>query len=957
MNRALFGLLLLATAVHADLSGVFVGIDPGHGGPDPGAVANGLQENTLNLQTAFALREFLEADGAKTVMSRETDISLTEEGSGRVELVTRARFFNSEDVDYMLSVHHNAFPANPNANGVLAYVARGNCNAPSKSGPLAAKTVQRVMASTEANAMQGANGSRCSGKEGVFEWGAVIVTETKMPAVLQEISFMTNLAEADKLADPDYVRRNGWAVYAGLVDFLGGEPKPYQAKDASAPQGQLAVLENGVQIEPGAFLDFGQVEIGQAQTRALHLTNTGDATLSWSAVLQDPKQGFTWSSADCVQLEPGDQCAAEITFSPQATGTLETELRFDPRDDPVETWFSVTVTGVGMETFSPPPVPTPMCQDQTCALGDGSADSCSESLIQQALEQGNVLELNCPGAVIRVRQPLVVDDKLTLRGKTADAAMPILDGGGENQLFIVRPDAELTLENLALHRGLADNTCGGAVQVLEQGTLTLRNTTLRGNQARGASQCGGGAVFVDLRGELRVENSLFADNQAVLGGALYFHGAALHVADSGWLANRAVDADSNPDQQGQGGAVYLHGGVLPEGEATGGQVLFERNAFAANHATRFGGALWTLGAFPARITNSVFNHNRAVSDETSDSGGQGGAIAGNGALACAHCTLLHNHAGFLGGAWYRPIPKDDTMAPIVLENSVIAYNTANNDGLGWRVAQHCEGSFEDSGGNFQFPGPNADPTSGDTACVATLTIADPLIATPTSDAPPSDSDLSTLRQLVTPELAANSPLIHAAKLELCAEVDFSGKNRVPHAGGDASACDSGAMEWREAVDDSEPKTGTGLALDLAKLVPAKTDSRFRPVLLANETTYASGANLAQTQTTTVAMDLFPQASDQTTPVNTVILAEYLPPGLDHGLWFVRDGPQWQVWNGDLFTLPAAEREQVLGQEYRLTIFQGPFANLPGTFTIFAGYLTQESMLIYNGGAWLRFTIR
>lgn len=34
-------------------------IDPGHGGSDPGATGNGLQEKTLTLQIALALRTIL----------------------------------------------------------------------------------------------------------------------------------------------------------------------------------------------------------------------------------------------------------------------------------------------------------------------------------------------------------------------------------------------------------------------------------------------------------------------------------------------------------------------------------------------------------------------------------------------------------------------------------------------------------------------------------------------------------------------------------------------------------------------------------------------------------------------------------------------------------------------------------------------------------------------------------
>ena len=38
-------------------SGIIIAIDPGHGGSDPGAVANGLQEKDLTLAVSLALKQ------------------------------------------------------------------------------------------------------------------------------------------------------------------------------------------------------------------------------------------------------------------------------------------------------------------------------------------------------------------------------------------------------------------------------------------------------------------------------------------------------------------------------------------------------------------------------------------------------------------------------------------------------------------------------------------------------------------------------------------------------------------------------------------------------------------------------------------------------------------------------------------------------------------------------------
>jgi N-acetylmuramoyl-L-alanine amidase len=212
--------LFFSSAIHAELNGFSVGIDPGHGGTDVGAVANGLRESDLNLTTALSLRDFLQADGAEVVMSRSTNVSRTAEGSGQVELSARANFFNTQGVDYTISVHHNS--ASPSANGVLAYIARGLCAG--RSGSLAFSVVQNIRENNGLPAMQGGQSTSeaCPDKAGVFQYGAVIVKETSMPAILSEVSFLTNVTEAERLRNFDYVRSNGWAIYSGFVDFIGG---------------------------------------------------------------------------------------------------------------------------------------------------------------------------------------------------------------------------------------------------------------------------------------------------------------------------------------------------------------------------------------------------------------------------------------------------------------------------------------------------------------------------------------------------------------------------------------------------------------------------------------------------------------------------------------------------------------------------------------------------------------
>lgn len=79
---------------------VKVWLDAGHGGSDPGAVANGLVEKTMTLVTAVATKQVLEAHGVSVGMTRASDIF--------VGLSERASMANRWGADLFVSEHYNA---------------------------------------------------------------------------------------------------------------------------------------------------------------------------------------------------------------------------------------------------------------------------------------------------------------------------------------------------------------------------------------------------------------------------------------------------------------------------------------------------------------------------------------------------------------------------------------------------------------------------------------------------------------------------------------------------------------------------------------------------------------------------------------------------------------------------------------------------------------------------------
>ncbi len=79
-------------------------VDAGHGGDDPGAVANGLREKDFTLKAATYINKRLNELGIPSKMTRTTDETLSK--SERVKRILNA-FGNDKDV-IVLSNHINA---------------------------------------------------------------------------------------------------------------------------------------------------------------------------------------------------------------------------------------------------------------------------------------------------------------------------------------------------------------------------------------------------------------------------------------------------------------------------------------------------------------------------------------------------------------------------------------------------------------------------------------------------------------------------------------------------------------------------------------------------------------------------------------------------------------------------------------------------------------------------------
>lgn len=178
-------------------------IDQGHNpvNPNAGAEGSGYREQDLVYNIGVILSEILQDVGFETRLSRN---SPTEQigNSNLTSLQQRVGEANAWGADYFISLHTNA-SANPAAGGSEALVYRNGTTA----SRLATSILEQLNLST------GLRNRGVSVRPGLY-----VLRKTRMPAVLLELGFITNPAEARLMAESPRLFAGG--IANGLIDFI-----------------------------------------------------------------------------------------------------------------------------------------------------------------------------------------------------------------------------------------------------------------------------------------------------------------------------------------------------------------------------------------------------------------------------------------------------------------------------------------------------------------------------------------------------------------------------------------------------------------------------------------------------------------------------------------------------------------------------------------------------------------
>lgn len=231
-----------AVSPHDDGKCVVV-IDPGHGGKDPGAVANGLREKDINLKVGRYLFDILKSKGIQPVLTRSTDVYL--------KLSDRTDIAMKRNADLFVSLHCNALPAGRHARGVEIYLmalptdehamelARIENKELTNGGTEAAEAAEKrtqmllkILGDMQQNAkIQESTGFAealfTAGKRGGLPMRRVaqapfyVLRGASMPSVLIEMGFLTEASEAAQLKRSDYQKKLASFIARGVMEYLG----------------------------------------------------------------------------------------------------------------------------------------------------------------------------------------------------------------------------------------------------------------------------------------------------------------------------------------------------------------------------------------------------------------------------------------------------------------------------------------------------------------------------------------------------------------------------------------------------------------------------------------------------------------------------------------------------------------------------------------------------------------
>lgn len=194
------------------ISNKIIGIDPGHGGIDPGAVSkSGVEEAEINLKIALHLKKMIDKNGGSIIITRKTQDGLYTEKSTTLnekkkeDLENRKKIIEEEKCDIFLTIHLNSFEDARYYGAQTFY--KKDCY---ESMDLA-DCIQEELR----NILDENNNRVPQERDDVY-----LLRELNIPAVLVECGFLSNFQEEKLLQSENYQKKVALGIYNGIIRYF-----------------------------------------------------------------------------------------------------------------------------------------------------------------------------------------------------------------------------------------------------------------------------------------------------------------------------------------------------------------------------------------------------------------------------------------------------------------------------------------------------------------------------------------------------------------------------------------------------------------------------------------------------------------------------------------------------------------------------------------------------------------
>ena len=187
-------------------------IDAGHGGEDPGKVGiNGTPEKDLNLQIALLVKEYLEENDVKVVMTRENGEGLNDAGASNKkvqDMKRRIELIEKTAPVVAVSIHQNSYPEEY-VHGAQVFFYSGSTEGQELAERIQTQLVKKV---------DPENKRQIKANDSYY-----LLKKTGTPIVIVECGFLSNREEAEKLCTDEYQEKIAWAINMGILQYLNGK--------------------------------------------------------------------------------------------------------------------------------------------------------------------------------------------------------------------------------------------------------------------------------------------------------------------------------------------------------------------------------------------------------------------------------------------------------------------------------------------------------------------------------------------------------------------------------------------------------------------------------------------------------------------------------------------------------------------------------------------------------------